>query len=282
MKKSILILLLLVASYSFSQSVNDFKAVIIPLKYDLQKTDNQYRLQTITKMNLQKAGFKAFYATETIPADITDRCSLLYLDVQKENAFLVTKLFITLKDCYGTEVYKSTIGKSREKEFEAAYVDALNLAFAGVYSLNYAYNGNTNFSPKGGLTTQTIPVMAAPAIPAPTSAVPSVTMTPAAAAVAVPVVAAPAVAVVPVAAKDKKSVDKPSSGLLYAQATSYGYQLIDSEPKVVMKVYKTSNANSYMAKKGDVQGALVAKDNQWFFEYYQNDQLISEKIDVKF
>jgi len=47
-------------------------------------------------------------------------------------------------------------------------------------------------------------------------------------------------------------------------------------------VYKTSNANSYMAKKGDVQGALVAKDNQWFFEYYQNDQLISEKIDVKF
>ena len=281
MKKNILILLLLVASYSFSQSVNDYKAVIIPLKYDLQKTDNQYRLQTITKMNLQKAGFKAFYATETIPADITDRCSLLYLDVQKENAFLVTKLFITLKDCYGTEVYKSTIGKSREKEFEAAYVDALNLAFASVYSLNYSYNGNTDFSPKAGMTAQTIPVMAAPVIPAPTSAVPVVTMTPAAAAVAVPVVAAPAVAV-PVTTKESKTVDKQSSGLLYAQPTSYGYQLIDSEPKVVMKVYKTSNANSYMAKKGDVQGALVVKDNQWFFEYYQNDQLISEKIDVKF
>jgi hypothetical protein len=281
MKKNILILLLLVASYSFSQSVNDYKAVIIPLKYDLQKTDNQYRLQTITKMNLQKAGFKAFYATETIPADITDRCSLLYLDVQKENAFLVTKLFITLKDCYGTEVYKSTIGKSREKEFEAAYVDALNLAFASVYSLNYAYNGNTDFSPKAGMTAQTIPVMAAPVIPAPTSAVPSVTMTPAAAAVAVPVVAAPVVAV-PVTTKESKTVEKQPSGLLYAQPTSYGYQLIDSEPKVVMKVYKTSNANSYMAKKGDVQGALVAKDNQWFFEYYQNDQLISEKIDVKF
>jgi hypothetical protein len=279
MKKNILILLLLVTSYSFSQSVNDYKAVIIPLKYDLQKTDNQYRLQTITKMNLQKAGFKAFYATETIPADITDRCSLLYLDVQKENAFLVTKLFITLKDCYGTEVYKSAMGKSREKEFEAAYVDALNLAFAGVYSLNYSYNGNTNFSPKAGLTAQTMPVMAAPVIPAPTSAVPSATMSPAAAAVAVPVVAA---AVVPVPTKESKTVEKQPSGLLYAQPTSYGYQLIDSEPKVVMKVYKTSNANSYMAKKGDVQGALVAKDNQWFFEYYQNDQLISEKIDVKF
>ncbi|QBN19944.1 hypothetical protein [Flavobacterium nackdongense] len=277
MKKNILILLLFVVSYSFAQSVNDYKAVIIPLKYDLQKTDNQYRLQTITKMNLQKAGFKAFYATETIPGDITDRCSLLYLDVQKDNAFLVTKVFITLKDCYGTEIYKSAIGKSREKEFEAAYVDALNLAFASVYSLNYAYNGNTDFSPKAGMTAQTIPVMAAPVIPAPTSAVPVVTMTPAAAAVAVPVVAA-----VPVTAKESKTVEKQSSGLLYAQPTSYGYQLIDSEPKVVMKVYKTSNANSYMAKKGDVQGALVSKENQWFFEYYQNDQLISEKIDVKF
>jgi hypothetical protein len=49
-----------------------------------------------------------------------------------------------------------------------------------------------------------------------------------------------------------------------------------------MKVYKTSNPASYMAKKGDLQGALVSKDNQWFFEYYQNDKLVSEKIDVKF
>jgi hypothetical protein len=58
--------------------------------------------------------------------------------------------------------------------------------------------------------------------------------------------------------------------------------LIDSEPKVVMKVYKTSNPASYMAKKGEVQGALVSKDNQWFFEYYQNGILISEKVEVKF
>lgn len=268
-------MLLLVANYSFSQSVNDYKGVIIPLKYDFQKTDNQYRLQTLTKMNLQKAGFKAFYATEAIPGDITDRCSLLYVDVVKENAFLVTKVFIVLKDCYGKEVYKSAMGKSREKEFEAAYVEALNLAFADVYALNYAYNGNTSYSSSAGMNYQVVPVMAAPIIASPTSAVPSVTIIPAAAAVAVPVV-------VPAASKDIKTADKKSSDLLYAQPTSYGYQLIDSEPKVVMKVYKTSNANSYMAKKGDVQGALVAKDNQWFFEYYQNDQLISEKIDVKF
>lgn len=275
MKKTLIMLLLLVVSYGFSQSVNDYKAVIIPLKYDFLKTENQYRLQTITKMNLQKAGFQAFYTTEKIPAEITDRCSLLYADVKKDNAFLVTKLFVVLKDCYGAEVYKSSIGKSREKEFETAYVEALNLAFESLYSLSYKYNGTTNFSPKAGVNALTVPVIAAPAIVSPTS-VPAVTTTTAAAAVAIPVDGISSTTTEP------KTADVKSNGLLYAQPTSYGYQLIDSEPKVIMKVYKTSNPASFMARKGAIQGILISKDNQWFFEYYQGDQLISEKTEVKF
>jgi len=266
MKTRIFFLMLFIASYSFSQSVNDYKGVIIPMKYDFLKTENQYRLQTLTKINLQKAGFQAFYATEAIPAEFTDRCSLLYIDVKKESGFLISKLYVVFKDCYGVIVYQSEIGKSREKEFETAYADALNNAFMSVYALQYKYNGNTNFSPKTGINTQSVPVAVAP-----TASVPVV-----ATVAAVPVVA------VSTAKNEPKITESTSSNMLYAQPTSYGYQLIDSEPKVVMKVYKTSNPASYMAKKGDVQGALVSKDNQWFFEYYQNDQLISEKIDVKF
>ena len=266
MKTRILFLMLFIASYSFSQSINDYKGVIIPMKYDFLKTENQYRLQTITKINLQKAGFQAFYATEAIPSEIMDRCSLLYVDVKKENAFLVTKLYVVFKDCYGAEVFKSAIGKSREKEFETSYSEALNDAFLSVYALQYKYNGNTNFSPKTGITAQSIPAVVAPAVAA----------IPAAAVVAVPVAAATVLKNEPTISENK------SAGLLYAQPTSYGYQLIDSEPKVVMKVYKTSNPASYMATKGSVQGVLVSKDNQWFFEYYQNDKLVSEKIDVKF
>ena len=273
MKSKFLFLMLFIAGCGFSQTVNDYKAVVIPLKYDFQKTENQYRLQTITKMDLQKAGFQAFYANEAIPAEFQDRCSLLYVGVEKENAFLVTKLYITFKDCYGTIVFQSVIAKSREKEFEAAYSEALNEAFKSVYVLNYKYNGNTNFSSKAGITAQSLQVMAAPTVVAPTSAAHAVAVIPVA---AVPVVAIPA------SNNAGTTSNTMASGLLYAQPTSYGYQLIDSEPKVVMKVYKTSNPASYMAKKGDIQGALVSKDNQWFFEYYQNDKLISEKIDVKF
>jgi hypothetical protein len=246
-------MLFVFANYSFSQTINDYKAVVIPMKYELQKTENQYRLQTITKINLQKAGFSAFYNTETTLAEFPDRCSLLYVDVKKENAFLTTKLFIVFKDCYGTVIYQSPIGKSKEKEFEASYVEALNQAFVSVYDLNYKYNGNTNFSPKSGFVSQTVPVTAA--VPAVAPSIPNT---------------------------ETKTTDDNTANLLYAQPTSYGYQLIDSEPKVVMKVYKTSNPASYMAKKGEVQGALVSKDNQWFFEYYQNGILISEKVEVKF
>ena len=38
MKTKFLFLLLLVSSYGFSQSVNDYAAVIIPLKYDFLKS----------------------------------------------------------------------------------------------------------------------------------------------------------------------------------------------------------------------------------------------------
>jgi hypothetical protein len=187
-----MILLFLVASYSFSQSVNDYKGVIIPLKYDFVKTENQYRLQSITKMNLQKAGFQAFYATEAIPAEITDRCSLLYIDVKKDNGFLISKLYIVFKDCYGTIVYQSTIGKSREKEYEAAYVEALNNAFISVYALQYKYSGNTNFSSKTGVTAQTMSVAAVPVSTTPAAVVPVVSVPIVAAVATLPVVVAPA------------------------------------------------------------------------------------------
>lgn len=262
MKSRILLLMLFVPSYGFSQTVNDYKAVIIPMKYDFQNTENQYRLQTITKIDLQKAGFQAFYTTEAMPAEFYERCDLLYIDVKKDNAFLITKLYITFKDCFGAVIVQSAIGKSREKEYSLAYADALNDAFISVNALGYKYNGT-----KSGSKSAFVPAVSAPATVVPTTTTP--------------------VVVIPVAAANKevsdlKTSQNDSADLLYAQPTAYGYQLIDSEPKVVMKVYKTSNPASYMAAKGSVQGVLVSKDNQWFFEYYQGDRLISEKINVKF
>lgn len=254
MKKTILFLLLLIASYSYSQSVNDYKAVIIPVKYDFLKSENQYRLTTISKFNLNKAGFEAFYSNETMPSDYNDRCSFLYMDVVKENAFLATKLVVTLKDCYGTIIFQSAEGKSKEKEYQTAYTEALNEAFQSIYDLQYKYSGQT--------TAKTESVAIEPAV--------SIAVTTPAATVEKPVMSTP------------KISSKTDASLLYAQPTANGYQLIDSSPKVIMRVFHTSNKYCYIAIKGDIQGVLILKNNDWVFEYYQNDQLWSEIIAVKF
>lgn len=255
MKSKFLFLLLLVASYGFSQSVNDYAAVVVPVKYDFLKEENQYRLNTLTKFNLQKAGFVAFYTNEAIPAEYNDRCGLLYVDILKENSFLQTKLYVAFKDCYGKEVYKSEVGKSREKEFEVAYPEALNAAFTSVYALHYKYSGKTV------VTNQTTTV-ATPAM--------------------VPVTSTAAVSATAAVAVNVPNSTEPDGSVLFAQPIKNGFQLVDSTPKVVLKVYKTTNSSIYLASRDNTQGVLVLKENQWFFEYYDKETLMSEKITVKF
>lgn len=246
MKIKLFLITLFISALGFSQSVNDYKAVIVPIKFDFAKGINPYRLSTMTKSNLIKAGFQAFYENEQLPAEYLDRCELLYADVKKDNGFLITKLFVEFKDCFGKVIYTSEIGKSKDKEYETAYRESLDMAFMSINKLKYKYNGKTNVT-SSKMSTAVV-----------TTAV-----------VTTPVVA------VPVA-------DVSDPNLLYAQPTENGYQLIDKTPKVVMKLLKTSRPDSFIAIKDGIQGSLNAKDNQWFFEYYQNDKLISEKVSVKF
>jgi hypothetical protein len=73
-----------------------------------------------------------------------------------------------------------------------------------------------------------------------------------------------------------------NTAMLYAQPIANGFQLVDATPKVIMMIYKTSNSNTFLATKGTTQGVLLIKDNEWFFEYYENEKLVSEKVNVKF
>lgn len=249
MKKQLLLLLLLVSSYGFAQSLNDYKTVIVPLKFEFLKSENQYRISTLSKFNLNKVGFDVYYSNQVVPNEI-NRCAVLNYDIVKDNAFLVTKLYIIFKDCYGKIVYQSELGTSREKEFQLAYTDALNKAFASLYELEYQYNGGTNVALEEKPEKKE-KIEKLEKVEKQEQSVPAVVIDP--------------------------------NELLFAQPLAGGnYQLIDSKPSVVIKLYKTSDANSFLAQKGNQQGVLIKKENQWFFEYYQNDQLVSEKINVKF
>lgn len=246
MKLKFTLALLLVSLIGFGQNINSYKAVIIPLKYDFLKTENQYRLVTLTKYNLQKAGFVAFYSNEIIPKEYSDRCSLLSVDVKKESGFLVSKLSVVLNDCFGKLVYQSEIGKSKEKEFEKAYSEALNQAFQSIYALNYKYDNQGNVKTTKEVKQEAISVVETKEV--------------------------------------SKEMNKENLDLniLYAQETPSGYQLVDSSPKVVFKLNRTTLPTLYTAIKGSIQGVLIQKENQWFFEFYENATLVSEKVAVKF
>lgn len=69
---------------------------------------------------------------------------------------------------------------------------------------------------------------------------------------------------------------------LYAQELPNGYQLVDSTPKIRMKIEKTSMPDFYLAEAGDTKGVVFQKNGTWFFEYYSGDRLITQELEIKF
>ena len=58
---------------------------------------------------------------------------------------------------------------------------------------------------------------------------------------------------------DRKDSTFNRIGTLYAQELPNGYQLVDSTPKIRMKIEKTSMPDFYLAKAGDTSGVVFKK-----------------------
>jgi len=234
MKKILLLLVLFLTATAFSQNVNDYEYVIVPTKFSFLKVDDKYRLNTNSRLLLQKYGFKSVFPSDSIPSEIANNnCKKLYFDLVEDNKFLITKIKIVLKDCSEKLLFESDYGTSKEKEFEIAYNIALREAAKSFDKLNYKYNGKNNSS---------------------ISQEPSKTIV----------------------------AEINSETFYFAQPTANGFQVVDNEPKVIMKLYTTSQKNVFLGTKGVINGVLISKENQWFFEYYEGGKLVSESWNLKF
>lgn len=264
MKKYIALLLMFMVSFSFAQEVNQYKYALIPSKFNFLKDVDQYQLNSLTKFLMEKQGFVVFLDTdENMPEEIMlSNCNKIYVDVLSEGNFMVSKLSVVLKDCKGKILFTSEQGKSKEKDYKKGFQEALRNAFNSFSSLHYFYTPTENQS-----NATATPVVKQAVVVAPVFTTPAVTAA----------VVNPANDVKPVQGTFKNDAD-----LLFAQPITNGFQLIDTTPKVVMKIYNTSVKNTYTAVKASIQGVFILKDNQWFFEYYKDDNLVSEKINVKF
>ena len=235
-----------VAAHS-QTSINQYKYVLVPERFDGFKEDNQYGLNTLAKAYLSSVGFEAYMVNETLPPALAaNKCSALKAELVEKKKFLATALILVLKDCQGTVIYKGEEGKSREKEWQAAYTEALKEAFNSLNAAQYKYDS--------------------------AAAVPQAPVAP------TPVYTAPApatVAAAPATVSENKNI-------LYAQATANGYQLIDTSPKKVMTLFKTTQPDNFIADDGTSKGIVFRKNGEWFFECYKDDKLVSQKLSIKF
>ena len=253
MKKYLLSFLLLTGVAVFSQNVNDYKYIIVPEKFAFLKQNNQYNLNGLTKMIFEKQGYEVYYEHDVFPQELAEnRCKALFADMVEANTAFWTKITIELKDCKNQTVFTSDQGTSREKNIPVAYVQAFRVVGKSIEKLKS--------NPKEVVKEPVKELIAEPSV-------------------------------AEIKKEDKTEIKTEVvvnsnhpviSSQLFAQPIPNGFQLVDSTPKVVLKLLKTSANNFYIGQKDIAQGVVFNKNNQWYFEYYQNGKLVSEKLEIKF
>jgi hypothetical protein len=260
MKRYILLFLLFISFSSYAQNtINNYKYVLIPEKFSFLKENDQYRLNTLTKFLLQDKGFTPYFDNAELPAEIANnKCNALHVEILEKNGMFTTNLTLLLKDCNGNIIFKSKEGKSREKEFKTSYNLALRDAFTSLNNVEYTRN----------VQDQQVAATPAAAVQVSTTAI-------------APVSAAVTASASQPAAKVIAAAVQPA-GTLYAQPTTNGYQLIDTTPKKVLTLSRTSVQDYFIAENGTSNGIVLKKNGDWFFEYYKDNKLMAEKLLIKF
>ncbi|WP_396597240.1 hypothetical protein [Dokdonia sp. R86516] len=136
-----LLLTVVISSSLISQSVNDYKYVIVPEKFDFLNEQDQYQMNSLTTFLFNKYGFEAYLEkASNLPLDYKrNGCNNLRADIVESSGMLRTKLRVKLLDCNDAVIFLSEEGTSKLKDYKKSYHEALRRAFVSIEELNYAY-----------------------------------------------------------------------------------------------------------------------------------------------
>lgn len=263
---------------SLQAQLDSYKYIVVPKKFDGFKYENQFRTSTQIKFLFSQNGYKAIYEDQ-IPTDLAqDPCKAVRVLLIDDSSLLATKVRLGLQDCNGVVVYESEEGKSKSKEYEIAYREAINGAFHDLEELPYSY-----IPPEAVMKS-----LEAQKDVTPTQAESS-DITDTKSSAAMEAVSSDASAVNPAmkeAAISGTAVQiETSTGeeIWYAQATDNGYQLVDSTPKIRMKLVKTAQKDTFIATVDDqAMGMVYKKDGQWWHEYFKDGKTEVRPLKLKF
>ena len=138
MKK--VIVLLLFVNCTLAQNLNSYKYVLLPSRFSCQTEVDQYNLNSLMRMILEKNGFEVYLDNEKFSEDFaTDICNKLYADLDVQNSMFVTKVKIVLKDCKNNIIFISSQGKSTDKNQTIAFSQALRIASQSLETEKHLY-----------------------------------------------------------------------------------------------------------------------------------------------
>lgn len=286
MKNLFVIVFVLTVFCGYSQgSLNEYKYIIVPKKFDAFRKENQYKTSTLVKYLFTQKGFNAVY-DDALPNDLnSDRCLGLIVSLNNESSMLSTKTSLVLKDCSSKEVLSTLTGKSKEKEFESAYREAISEAFGTIRAMDYTYvpkeqnsepvtvsfkndvkNMEKKIEPKNKVDAAVVQQVATPEEQVYKSNEP----------------VASKIEKAEQDTKERMVEVKNDSNILYAQEIPNGFQLVDNTPKIRLKLLRTSIPDVYVVKHAKNNGVVHKKDGKWFLEYYFGDTLKTEVLNIKF
>lgn len=151
------------------KSLSDYSYIIVSEQFDFQDEKDKYELNSLIKFLYNKHGFHAYFQDE-VPDNVR-RCDGLYADAEGKPGFLITKVEMIIRDCDGTEVFRSQKGKSDVKDYRKAYYEATREAFRDVRDLyvnqkpistyeEVAIDKNVNKTSKEVVKVAAVPVVA--------------------------------------------------------------------------------------------------------------------------
>lgn len=123
---------------------DDYNHIRIPVKFEFQKADNEYQLNSLLRHLFKEDGFNAFMDKELLPFEYQETpCTGLRVDLEEFSSKLKTNIIIQIYDCENKIVFSSE-GESYRKDTKAAYQDAIRIAFKEIESVNFSLNTNSS------------------------------------------------------------------------------------------------------------------------------------------
>jgi len=284
MKLKIIVLLFFLFTVSlFAQNnVNAYKYIIVPKKFDFQKTEDQHQLNSLAKFLFNKEGFSVVFEGDQMPEDLFDNpCLGLKVNTLDTSGMLTTKLIIELLDCRNTKVFTSLEGKSKIKAFKRAYHEALRKAFLSVKNLNYRYDSSLavrEAPQKQDEVEKVIPLVEG-------ETVKGVVMNDEGEEIEFDKVEDKVEVVTEQEeivddGKEKNQQIQTTESILYAQTKPFGFQLVDSTPSVVYLLQKSSLKDVYILK--NKSGIIYKMNDKWIVEYYEDEAFVQKQLTIKF